>query len=128
MTNDPGVKDMLSFLIARDTMHQNQWMASIEELEQKQDPIVPSTFPHQLQKNEVAYSFMNFSNGIESAQGRWANGRSMDGKSNFEYITSPELMGQVPALIQAPAYVHDSPIPGQPPPMTNQANFSQPLQ
>jgi Mn-containing catalase len=23
MTNDPGMKDMLSFLIARDTMHQN---------------------------------------------------------------------------------------------------------
>src|SRR4051812_171720 len=29
MTQDPGVRDMLSFLIARDTMHQNQWMAAI---------------------------------------------------------------------------------------------------
>ena len=25
MTEDKGVRDMLSFLIARDTMHQNQW-------------------------------------------------------------------------------------------------------
>lgn len=25
MTDDPGMKDMLSYLIARDTMHQNQW-------------------------------------------------------------------------------------------------------
>jgi Mn-containing catalase len=50
MTNDRGVKDMLSFLIARDSMHQNQWMATIEELEQTQNPIVPSTFPEQLQK------------------------------------------------------------------------------
>lgn len=33
MTDDPGVHDMLSFLIARDTMHQNQWLAAIEELE-----------------------------------------------------------------------------------------------
>src|SRR3954453_1428512 len=32
MTNDPGMKDMLSFLIARDTMHQQQWLAVIEEL------------------------------------------------------------------------------------------------
>ena len=32
MTDDPGMKDMLSYLIARDTMHQNQWMAALEEL------------------------------------------------------------------------------------------------
>src|SRR4028119_1138313 len=25
LTNDAGVRDMLSYLIARDTMHQNQW-------------------------------------------------------------------------------------------------------
>ena len=32
MTDDPGMKDMLQYLIARDTMHQNQWMAALEEL------------------------------------------------------------------------------------------------
>jgi Mn-containing catalase len=32
MTDDPGMKDMLSFLIARDTMHQQKWLAAIEEL------------------------------------------------------------------------------------------------
>src|SRR4051812_18809983 len=32
LTDDPGMKDMLSFLIARDTMHQQQWLAAIEEL------------------------------------------------------------------------------------------------
>lgn len=31
MTVDAGVKDMPSFLIARDTMHQQQWLAVIEE-------------------------------------------------------------------------------------------------
>ena len=30
--HDAGMKDMLSFLIARDTMHQQQWLAVIEEL------------------------------------------------------------------------------------------------
>lgn len=73
-TTDPGVRDMLSFLIARDTMHQNQqWMAAIEELEQIQKAIVPSTFPQENKKQQVSYSFMNFSKGEESAQGRWGN-------------------------------------------------------
>src|SRR3982751_5005886 len=33
MTDDRGVKDMLSYLLARDTMHQNQWIAAIAEVE-----------------------------------------------------------------------------------------------
>src|SRR3712207_6865222 len=33
MTDDKGVRDLLSFLIARDTMHQNQWLAAIAELQ-----------------------------------------------------------------------------------------------
>jgi Mn-containing catalase len=31
MTNDPGMKEMLSFIMARDTMHQQQWLAAIED-------------------------------------------------------------------------------------------------
>ena len=30
ITDDPGMKDMLGFMIARDTMHQQQWLAVIE--------------------------------------------------------------------------------------------------
>lgn len=29
MTDDPGMKDMLAFMLARDTMHQQQWLAVI---------------------------------------------------------------------------------------------------
>ena len=32
ITEDKGMKDMLAFLIARDTMHQNQWLAVLEEI------------------------------------------------------------------------------------------------
>ncbi|MCZ4058286.1 manganese catalase family protein [Pantoea sp. LMR881] len=32
MTEDKGMKDFLSFLIARDTMHQQQWLAVIEDM------------------------------------------------------------------------------------------------
>ncbi|MBB6454752.1 Mn-containing catalase [Salirhabdus euzebyi] len=124
-TNDPGVRDMLSFLIARDKMHQNQWMAAIEELEQQQGEVVPSTFPKNLEKQEVAYSFMNFSEGKESAKGRWASGMSMDGQAEFEFDESPKPMGQIPILNPSPNYVHGTPIPGQLPPGTKAAEYEQ---
>ncbi|WP_217585888.1 manganese catalase family protein [Lentibacillus saliphilus] len=108
MTTDPGVKDMLSFLIARDTMHQNQWMAAIEELEQTQGAVVPSSF-QSYEKQEVSYAFMNFSSGEESADGRWAKGQSLDGKSQFEYVKTPKAMGQKPELQPAPAFIHGTP-------------------
>ncbi|MBM7553600.1 manganese catalase family protein [Thalassobacillus pellis] len=109
MTTDPGVRDMLSFLIARDKMHQNQWMAAIEELEQSQGSVVPSTFSPDHEIQDVAYSFMNFSEGEESRTGRWATGTSIDGKANFDYVQNPEARGQKPALTPAPPYMHGTP-------------------
>ncbi|MFC4171619.1 manganese catalase family protein [Microvirga sp. GCM10011540] len=91
MTNDTGVRDMLSYLLARDTMHQNQWLAAIKELEEdglEMTP-VPSNFPQNLEKSEVAYQFLNHSEGTESQQGRWANGPSPDGKGTFTYVDRP---------------------------------------
>jgi len=87
MTQDAGVRDMLSFLIARDTMHQNQWLAAIKEMEAEgldQTP-VPANFPQELEKGEVAYQFIDASEGTESAQGRWAKGPSVDGRGQFSY-------------------------------------------
>jgi Mn-containing catalase len=103
MTKDPGVRDMLSFLIARDTMHQNQWLAAIKELEEDgldQTP-VPASFPQELEKGEVAYQFIDASEGSESQQGRWAKGPSVDGKGEFTHakiqpLTQDEgMLGQV---------------------------------
>ncbi|GIQ68749.1 manganese catalase family protein [Xylanibacillus composti] len=108
-TTDPGVRDMLSFLIARDTMHQNQWMAAIEELEQIQSAVVPASFPQNLEYQEVSYQFLDFSKGEESKQGRWAAGASMDGRGQFEYVADPIARGQVPKLNPAPAFVHATP-------------------
>lgn len=116
-TTDPGVRDMLSFLIARDTMHQNQWMAAIEELEQQQKATVPASFPQELEKRDVSYQFMNFSKGEESRTGRWAYGPSMDGVGEFEYVAEPKARGQVPNLQPAPDFVHSN--PGQKPAVAN---------
>ena len=96
MTNDKGVRDTLSFMIARDTMHQNQWLAAIEDLKDSglESTPVPSSFPQELEKKEVSYQFWNNSKGEESAQGRWAKGSSMDGKGEFQYIANPEPLGE----------------------------------
>ncbi|RKL66949.1 manganese catalase [Salipaludibacillus neizhouensis] len=108
MTTDPGVRDMLSFLIARDKMHQNQWMAAIEELVKSQGAVVPSTFNPEFEKQEVAYSFMNFSEGEESSTGRWVNGKALDGVGTFNYVQNPGA-GQVPFLKVPPNYTHGTP-------------------
>ncbi len=46
LTSDDGIRDMLSFMIARDYMHQLQWMAATEELQEDglAGPVVPDTF------------------------------------------------------------------------------------
>ncbi len=108
MTDDAGVRDMLSFLIARDTMHQNQWLAAIADLEAEgldQTP-VPSTFPQEQEKRDVSYQFWNLSAGEESAQGRWASGPSLDGKGQFEYLASPQPLSEAPELQPADPRLH----------------------
>ncbi|GAE30767.1 manganese catalase family protein [Alkalihalobacillus hemicellulosilyticus] len=119
MTTDDGVKDMLSWLIARDTMHQNQWYAAICELEEKENIVVPSTFPRSLEKHEVAYDYYDLSGGTESKHGRWAQGPSMDGLGEFTYIANPKPLGKKPRLQPAPPYMHNTALPNPPhlPPM-----------
>jgi len=114
MTDDRGVRDMLSFMIARDTMHQNQWLAAIEELEAAglESTPCPSTFPQSMERSEVAYQFWNMSVGEESAEGRWAQGRSPDGKGQFEYLASPGALGPEPDLMPADPRLHGTSKPG----------------
>lgn len=114
ITQDAGVRDMLSFLIARDTMHQNQWLAAISELEEAglETTPCPSTFSQRHENSEVAYQFWNMSSGTESQEGRWASGKSFDGKGQFEYIASPEPMGPEPNPSPADPRIHGTNKPG----------------
>lgn len=118
MTDDPGVRDMLSFLIARDTMHQNQWIAAIAELEADglDSTLVPATFPKDLEKSEVAYQLWNCSGGTESKEGRWASGPTPDGHGNFEYLADPQPLGEtVEELNQGDPLLHGTPKAPMPP-------------
>ena len=92
MTEDKGVRDMLSFFIARDHMHQNQWIAAAAELraEGYEDLPVPSNFPIKKEDRDVSYQYINFSDGAAAAEGSWASGPTPDGKGEFSYLAQPE--------------------------------------
>ena len=68
-------------------MHQNRWLAAIKELEEEGQDRTPvlANFPQELEKQDVAYQFIDASEGSESEQGRWAKGPSVDGKGQFTY-------------------------------------------
>lgn len=92
MTNDAGVRDLLSFLLARDTMHQNQWIAAALELREEgyEDLPVPSNFPLHKEARDVSYQYINFSDGAAAGEGSWASGPTPDGKGEFTYLPEPE--------------------------------------
>lgn len=92
MTDDSGVRDLLSFLLARDTMHQNQWLAAAQELRDEgyEDLPVPSNFPLKKEERDVSYDYINFSDGAHASEGSWASGPTPDGKGEFRYVPEPE--------------------------------------
>ena len=89
MTDDSGVKEMLSFNLARDTFHQNQWLLAIEEL--KADGLHSDLEDsHAAEENQQHnHTFWDLSEGTDSAQGRWAQGPTVDGRNQIEYLAGP---------------------------------------
>jgi len=98
MTDDPGMKDMLGFLIARDTMHQQQWLAVIEELGGFESQLpVPNSVPDTEEHRRYAYAYFGHHVAGTVPPGRWTEGTSLDGKGEFEARRS-EPLGQEPVL------------------------------
>ncbi|MBZ9921885.1 MULTISPECIES: manganese catalase family protein [unclassified Mesorhizobium] len=99
MTDDPGMKEMLSFLIARDTMHQQQWLAAIEDMGGLATSLpVPNSFPQEQEFRDVSYAFVNcFVDGVPPPEGRWSSGKSIDGNGEFTTVAG-QPMGEEPML------------------------------
>jgi Mn-containing catalase len=98
MTDDPGMKDMLSFLIARDTMHQNQWLAAWEEAGGAKGLPIPSNFPQSEEVQDMSYAFLTFGiDGTAPPEGRWSAGDSIDGRGTF-HTERMTARGSVPSL------------------------------
>lgn len=79
---------MLSFLIARDTMHQQQWLAVVEELGGNDEQLpIPNSFPQSDENQRFSYAFVDPRVGdAEPLTGRFAQGRSLDGRGEFAVV------------------------------------------
>lgn len=98
-TQDPGMRDMWSFNIARDTMHQQQWLAVVEELGGHEGTLpIPNSFPQSQENKDFAYNFFGSSHdGTPPAAGRWTEGQSLDGRSTYSVFQN-KPMGEEPVL------------------------------
>jgi len=102
MTDDAGMKDMLQFLIARDTMHQNQWLAVIEELGVADQLPIPNSHPQSEEHERFSYVFIDPRVGdAATLEGRFTTGPSIDGKGTFS-LSPAEPFGQEPVLAPPP--------------------------
>ena len=96
--HDAGMKDMLHFMIARDTMHQQQWLAVIEELGGHQGVLpIPNSFPQEQEDTANAYNFYVSSVDGTTPEGRWTQGPSLDGKGTYTTFKN-KPMGEEPVL------------------------------
>jgi Mn-containing catalase len=88
MTDDPGVKAMLQFNLARDTVHQKQWLAAIEEL--KTDGLEQDIAPNALFDEEDQVhnnTIWGLSDGPDGPKGGWST------RAGIEYLTDPKALG-----------------------------------
>jgi Mn-containing catalase len=98
MTDDPGVRDMLRFNLARDTCHQNQWLAAVEQL--RADGLealpVPSDFGFDTEYTEHSYEIWGLSDGTEGPAALPT--ATPDGRGEFVYLRDPAPLGPVPKI------------------------------
>lgn len=93
-TDDPGMKDMLSYLIGRDAMHQNQWLAALQDLGDPEDPLdhlpVPNSFPQEEENQEFNYEFISTTRKERDDPERpWTQGDSVDSNDEFSFGRQP---------------------------------------
>src|SRR4051794_25729490 len=105
LTDDPGMKDMLSFLIARDTMHQQQWLAAIEDIGDT-NVAAPNDVLDTAEYQEWSYAFFNHTQTPVPGDARWASGPSLDGKGEFTVREPAPALGEEPVLQPGPAAAH----------------------
>ena len=108
LTDDPGMQDMPKFLIARDTMHQQQWLAVLGELQAEGANTfnAPGDYENEPEYEKYAYAFFNhLADGEAANQGRWTTGPSPDGLREFHALDPAPGIGPDPGLQKAPPEV-----------------------
>lgn len=107
MTDDKGVRDLLGFLLARDTQHQLQWIQAIKELEEKEGIVVPGQVPKEYEVEGQGHVLYNFSEGQDSK--KVVDGKTAADGEKFKYEDKPEAMGEKPKLEIPPKIMYTTP-------------------
>ena len=105
MTDDPGMKDLLPFLTPRDSMHQQQWMAAIEDAGDASEN-APDDVEDEGEYRRHAYEFYGHGEKPMDPGARWLSGPSLDGKGEFSFADPAPRLGQEPELRPGPASAH----------------------
>lgn len=107
LTEDKGVKDMLSYLMARETQHQLQFLKACEELEEKYGPVVPHGVKDlQKQGKKYTHTIYNYSEG--EASKAFEGEVARDGET-FEYSSEPLMEGGEADLTASPEILRNTP-------------------
>jgi Mn-containing catalase len=107
LTDDPGMKDMLSFLIARDSMHQMQWLAAAEELNPEHKAI-PVEVEDEGEYAQYSHAFFAHHDEPVPEDATWTGGIAPDG-GTFTVSQPAPALGSKPSLQGAPPYAYAGP-------------------
>lgn len=116
ITDDPGMKDMLAFLIARDTMHQNQWISILKDLGDPEELLdvhpIPDSFPDEVENQEFNYAYIStdLQPGEDPGQ-PWTSGESPDAEGEFEFMNQHDVEGAPFSVPPTDPRTHNDPTP-----------------
>ncbi len=116
MTDDPGMKDMLAFLIARDTMHQNQWISVLKDLGDPEELLdvhpIPDSFPDEVENQEFNYAYLSTNLDPPDDPGKpWTSGESPDTEGEFSFMNQHDIEGPAMSVSDAISETHNEPAP-----------------
>jgi Mn-containing catalase len=119
MTEDPGVKDTLRFLLARDHYHQQQWLRAIQDLEAEGlDKLpVPDAFDVDQESpvRDAAYQFIDCSDGDQAGAGSWVDTEALDGSGRTLSYVKGTPSGDKPILPPGDPRLYGTPPPDMAP-------------
>jgi Mn-containing catalase len=75
-------------------MHQQQWLAVIEELGGSAALPIPNSFDQSKEQSQFSYAYFGHRIDGQVPAGRWTEGASLDGKGQFSAMRSEPLGGE----------------------------------
>jgi Mn-containing catalase len=116
LTDDPGMEDMLAFLIARDTMDHNQSISILKDLGDPEELLdvhpIPESFPDEVENQEFNYQYRSTNLEPQDDPGEpWTSGEAPDMEGEFTFANKHDLEGVPINVPQADPRTYNDPTP-----------------